>query len=44
MFLYHKEIWDVYPESKMTETSIFKHLDLASSVDASSVKKAVKDI
>ena len=44
MFLYHKEFWDVYPESKITETLIFKDLGLASSIYASSVKKVVKDI
>ena len=44
MFSYYKEFWDVYPESKMTETLIFKHLGLASLIYASSVKKFVKDI
>ena len=44
MSSYHKEFWVVYPESKITETLIFKDLGLASSIYASSVKKVVKDI
>ena len=44
MFSYYKEFWDVYPESKMTETLIFKHLGLASLIYASSVKKFVKEL